>query len=617
MAHQRMPRTFAEFLTDAIASDEFLEVFDPGSEHVHEDDDPAFDVQEDTKHRARTTSAAAAYARRRERERDQELLKAKADRSLCLSGDSHAGVAFQCGALVALQELGQLQRVGVVSASGTGCMVAAALASLWRQTTRHVPDHERTRHTRLTRSWSSVTTRDVSTQTLGGVARQNADEYETVDQKSNDVLALRGSGVLRRNALLVNRVCEPLCAYMNEPHEWRMFWKRLRKPAHWFRSWNHEMIPVIYHRLGLTSIRSGLTMSELCLDKSYSNEPITPIFNLALSSSHTDDLVIANNTDVNKVHEPLDGRIARRHQVALGVPVAAFDLDLSRLLASIALPGPGSLFKSLDWHECDELRDRTQRRLTLGNATALDPLALTAAQMWFEHLVSTNPATAENDEQCLFVLDAFTHSPTFYEHESSLRRATLRKLQDLTSPSSNDQVRLARGVDLRVVQCFDQRLLAHAVNARNPVLEMEVEMSDLTTTTTTTIGVSTKPRSTRVFNTRMTHLPEWYECMRSKLFDTRLSSLGSAAFRAMANWGYVLTYMQYATDVQFGMWQQKNKLLYEPLPSDTPEDERLLTGFGITPNNIQFVPLADTHTTQSFEHDHDQDLEHDSQEDLP
>lgn len=593
-------RSFADFLTDAIASEEFLDVFaDAKSTRVrhHNDDD---DNEDDSKSTDKYPGDRR-FKRRLRVDEPQALRHTDGDRMLCLSGDSHAAVAFQCGATVALQELGQLQRVGVVSASGSGCMLAAALASLWRQTTRHVPDEERSRHTRVTRSWSSVTTRDVSTQALG--AGTHAEEYETLDSKSNVVLALRGSGLLRRNPLLVQGVCEPLRVYVDTPHEWNMFCQRLRKPLHWFRSWNHEMVPVIYHRLGLSSIRAGLTIEELCLDKAYSNEPVTPIFNFALTSSHTDALVVVSNTAIDKVHDPIDGRIARRHDCSLGLPLAPHDVDLSRLLASIALPG--ALLSSLDWHECDDLRERCQRRLTLGNASGTDPLALSAAVMWFDQALAVSSGTYAvrpehklepmcRDDECLFVLDAFTHSPTFDQHEASLRRATLHKLQELTTPITNDHVRRARAVNLCVLQCFDQHILAHAVNARNPVLEME--LPDLATVDRTHQSSSRDDRATRrAFNTRLALIPEWYACMRP-WFETRLSSLSSAAFRALANWGYVLTYMQHATDVQFAMWHRKNKLLYEPTPSDSQEDEHLLTGFGITPAHIVFTPIVDATT---------------------
>lgn len=571
--------------------------------------DDGFEDEEDPfEDSATTTGSSAGYTqrrwdgdnkedwRRRRAIRDTEISTVRADRILCLSGNSHAGMAFQCGALVALQELGQLQRVGVVSAVGTGCIPAAALASLWRHAQRPVPEAERTRHSHTTYSWSSVTSRDVSNSSksaaqraaaeIAAVDNRNDDEYEPVDTKMNDTLALRGSGLLRRNALLVENVCAPVRAFTREPHEWRMLRRRLCDPRHWFHAYNHEMVGVIYRQFRLDSIRSGLTLPELCRDKQYSNEPVTPIFNFALRSTHTDALVVVSNTGINKVHEPPDGRIANRNGIELGIPLAAHDQDMGRLLASIALPGPGTLLQSLDWHRADDLVQRMSRRLTLSNASHIDPLALQAGQMWFQQ-------HALDDPECLFVVDAFTHSPLFEdqaETDRATRRATLLRVQELMTHADAPATRetpTARCVGLQPIQCFDQRLLARVVNARKPILEMEVFDPSLAR------DDDEANINRRTFHPHTTHLREWYECMKP-YFCTRMASLPDGVFRAIANWGYLLTYMLHATDVQFARFQTRNAMLYECLPSDSTEVEQLMNGFGIHPANVIVTPVHNT-----------------------
>lgn len=504
------------------------------------------------------------------------------DRMLCLSGNSHAGLAFQCGVLVALQELGQLQRVGIVSATGTGCMLAGALSSLWRHTTRPVPEEERTRPRHETRSWSSITTRDVATTPV----------YESTDTKSNDVLALRGSGLIQRNELLVNNICEPMRHFVGTPHEWNVFRKRICNPIRWLRSYNHEMIPAIYHRFGLGSIRAGLTIPDLCVNKQYSNEPIVPIFNFTARSSHTDRLVVISNTGLDTVREPPDGRITGRLGIdALGLPLAGPDQDLSRILASIALPGPGPLLRSLEWHECEELKPRLAHRLTLANASLADPLGVAAAQMWFEQLRHESDASDTLSNECLFVVDAYTHSPLFdnvEETDQTYRRTTENQLHELMTPASDGRYDRACCVNLEPIQCFDPRVLDFAVSHRQPVLEMnEVHLpSD-------SKSKSKEPcRRRRYFDSRLTQIPEWYECMRP-FFGLRMTALPAGAFKALANWGYLLTFYLHATDVQFDRFQRRDTLLYETLPSDSKEDEQLLNGFGLRPSHILFTPTVD------------------------
>lgn len=545
----------------------------------------AADLEDDDAHFSDTSSTEDAGPRQ---PRTVASASENGDRMLCLSGNSHAGLAFQCGVVVALQELGQLQRVGVVSGTGTGCMLVGALSSLWRHTTRPVPEEERTRPRHETRSWSSITTRDVAS-----AATQT---YETVDMKANDILALRGSGLIARNQLLVDSICEPIRHYVGAAHEWHMFRKRICNPTHWLRSYNHEMIPAIYHQFGLGSIRAGLTVSDLCVNKRYSNEPIVPIFNFTARSSHTDRVVVISNTGLDTVREPPDGRIAGRLGIdALGVPLAAPDQDLSRILASIGLPGPGPLLRSLEWHECEELKPRLSHRLTLANACLADPLGVLASQMWFEQMQqdAASAGTPAIDNACLFVVDAFTHSPLFDnpdETDQTYRRMTQNQMHELTTPATDKHYDRACCVKLEAIQCFDPRILEFAKNHRRPVLEMnDLRLSD------DTKGNATKKRETerhRYFDTRLTQIPEWYECMRP-FFGLRMTALPSGAFKALANWGYLLTYFLHATDVQFDRFQRRNTMLYETLPSDSKEDEQLLNGFGLRPCNILFTPSLD------------------------
>lgn len=469
------------------------------------------------------------------------------DRMLCLSGNTHAGVAFQVGAILGLQRIGQLRRVGFVSGVGTGNVVVTALASAWKQTLQQVVHEDRVHTVRLVKSWSAIT---------------DSTENTSVGNKLFDLLA------------------ERLRIYVNQPHEWNIAKKRLCNVSKWLHAYNHEMCEAIYQYLDLSGVACGLSLSDLCTTTLYESEPIAPIFALTLGSSHCDDVVVLTNTKHDTINEPLLESIAIKNQIATELPLSPHEQDLARLLMASALPGPGRLFHSIEWHNTDGFRGGAQ--LTLSNASNDDPLAIRVAQAMYEQFLEEEVRSSESGNiatlarsfpsRCMFVIDAFGNSPV-YESSDDVTKKTYRLQHRQITCNSDKKNKQASCVGNQPITCFDDHLLQDLQTLeRIPHNARNMQMVEATNNFAST--VTSKVDYTQV------DLDGWYKWMRP-FFNKRLSALPNPVFKAIANWGYLLAILTHGTKHDLLKLRQEKALLY-PVASDH-ESQR----YGIGPQIVK------------------------------
>lgn len=356
---------------------------------------------------------------------------------LALSSGTHGSLAFQCGALMALQRLGLLYRVDRICSSGVGNLLTGALASAWTKVKCVTPaDATEVKRVGLNaarkthRSWSS----------LVGIDCTDVRVWCDADlRKRHEKLAaaMHGLDVLPLNKQLVDLVITPVLEFVEQPHEWHVFRRRVCKPWNWTQPYSEELHKVLNKALDLNSVRGKpLSLGSLTHDEDDAK---------ARELEHFDPHFVFNALQANQLVQFTPAVGAKSHEV-----------QLDKLLASCGLPGPPGLFGGL------ELPHRDARRYGSGvvnSASGEDPLALRTAIGIAERLPGHK----------IIGIDGVVGMPHFEEMETRLQHgihATIERAEPLLYCD-------------RLVSCLAPDLRVSKTHAPNKLDFSELMVSDL------------------------------------------------------------------------------------------------------------------------------------------